>query len=99
MNHDDENLDHSEEECEIMNIFDWSSEDVRFADNSCCYNCGLPGDMCEDYISRSCSRFNFVKGYVLIGVHGGSLDVLESIWKMTGQEFDISDRGLSELLR
>ena len=40
-----------------------------------------------------------MKGYVLIGVHGGNLDVLESIWKVAGQEFDISGRGLSELLR
>jgi superfamily II DNA helicase RecQ len=99
MNRDDESLDHSEEECEIMNVFGWGSEDVRFVDNSCCYNCGLPGDMCEDYISRSCSRFNFVKGFVLVGVQGGNLDVLESVWKVAGREFDISGRGLSELLR
>jgi superfamily II DNA helicase RecQ len=99
MNRDDESMSHSEEGCEVMNTLGWGQENVRFVDNSCCYGCGLPGDMCEDYQDRSCSRFNFVKAFVLLGVHQGKREVLESIKEVAGREFNLEDRGWSEMLR
>jgi superfamily II DNA helicase RecQ len=99
MNRDDESKSHSEDECELMIVLGLGAENVSFAKDSCCYNCGLPGDMCEDYVDRSCSRFNFVKGYVLVGVQQGKREVLESIKEVAGREFNMEGRGWSELLR
>ena len=99
MNHDDESKSHVEENCEIKELFGWGSENVSFVDNSCCFKCGLPGDMCEDYVDGSCSSFNFVKAFVLIGIHQGKLEVLDSIKKVAGREFNMKERGWSEILK
>jgi len=99
MNHDDESKSHVEENCEIKELFGWGSENVSFVDNSCCFKCGLPGDMCEDYVDGSCSSFNFVKAFVLIGIHQGKLEVLDSIKEVGGREFNMKGRGWSEILK
>ena len=69
MNYNDESKSYVEENCEIKELFDWGSENMLFVDNSCCFKCELSGDMCEDYVNESCSSFNFVKTFVLIGIH------------------------------
>jgi hypothetical protein len=99
MNRDDESKSHDEDECELMTVLGLGAENVPFAKDSCCYNCGLPGDMCEDYVDGSCSRFNFVKAYVLVGIQQGKSEVLESIKEIAGREFNMSGRGWSEMLR
>jgi superfamily II DNA helicase RecQ len=99
MDRDDDSKTHDEAGCEIVELFGWGQEHVSFTDNSCCYNCGLPGDMCEDYVDSSCSRFNFVKAYVLVGVRQGKREVLESIKEVAGREFKMDDRGRAEMLR
>lgn len=99
MDRDEESRCHVESECGIMNMFGWGGEGICFVDNSCCYNCGLPGDMCADYIDRSCSRFNFVKAFVLIRIHQGNGDVLSSLKKVAGRSFNLEGRGFSDLLK
>ena len=99
MDRDEESRCHIESDCGIMNMFGWGSDGIHFVDNSCCYNCGLPGDMCVDYIDRSCRRFNFVKAFVLVGMEVGRVEVLSGISKVAGREFNLSGRGRSELMK
>ena len=99
MNHDDESKGHVEDDCDIMSLFGWGAEHVPFSKNSCCFKCGLPGDMCEDYVDGTCSSFNFVKAFVLIGIHQGKRQVLESIKEVAEREFVLEGRGWREMLK
>ena len=43
---------HSESECDILlsnEVLGLSLLEVDYSTNSCCYRCGLPGDLCSDY--------------------------------------------------
>ena len=68
MNHDNENKDHVEEDYKIMNLFDWDLKEILFIDNSYYYKYELSRDIYEDYKNESCSRFNFMKIFILMKI-------------------------------
>ena len=69
INHDDESKNYIEENCEIKKLFNWSSENILFIDNSCCFKCELLRNIYENYINESYSNFNFVKIFILIEIY------------------------------
>jgi len=99
MDRDDESKGLVEDDCEIMSLFCWGADHVPFIDNSCCFKCGLPGDMCDDYIDGSCSSFNFVKTSVLVGIQQWKRQKLESPKKVADREFNLEGRGWREMLK
>ena len=72
---------------------------MPFVDNSCWFKSGLPGDMCDDYIDGSCSSFNFVKAFVLVGIQQGKRQVFESLKEVADREFELEGRGWREMLK
>ena len=68
MNHDDENRNYIEEDYEIMNLFHWNLKKMLFIDNLYYYKYELSRDIYEDYKNESCSRFNFMKAFVLMRI-------------------------------
>ena len=93
MNHDDKSKNHIEENYEIKKLFDWSLENILFIDNSCCFKYKLSRDIYENYITESCSSFNFIKIFILIKIHQGKLKILDNIKKVTSREFNMKKRG------
>jgi len=99
MNRDDESKGHVEDGCDVMDLFGWGAEYVPFSKDSCCFKCGLPGDMCEDYIDERCESFNFVKAFVLIGIYQRKREVLASMKEVAEREFVLEGRGWREMLK
>lgn len=63
------------------------SRKIEFERNSCCFKCGLPGDMCEDYRGlRRCSM-EIVVPMVLAGWLERSLGIRDEIEVFAGRKF------------
>ncbi len=61
---------------------------VQFENNSCCFRCGLPCDMCEDYVSRrGCESGEFVVPIVLASYLKVELGFREDIERFAGRTF------------
>ena len=87
---------HSESECDILSsnsVLGLSLLEVDYETNSCCYRCGLPGDLCSDYsqgLGDECKVGNVGLAAVSMGVWYGDSRVLESLEKMSGRKWEDS---------
>ena len=94
----EESRSHSEKDCESVNMGMGGDMLIKCMKDSCCFQCGLPGDMCEEYESRSCQGPNFVQSLVMIRLSWGCPKILKCIKGVAGREFELkSQDGMQEL--
>jgi hypothetical protein len=81
------------DECPILSsneILGLSLLNVECEMNSCCYGCGLPGDLCLEYKegrSKECKRGNLGLVAVSMGIWYRDERVLRSLEKISGREW------------
>jgi superfamily II DNA helicase RecQ len=94
----DEYSGHSAQECETGMVLGIGGRRVRFAENSCCFKCCLPGDMCKFYGHQlACDSAELVKHWVEIKVDESDLSMLEAIEEVAGRRFEMDEKGVKEL--
>lgn len=98
MDRDEESRTHTQCGCDTVNILGIGGDKIEFTKDSCCYSCGLPGDMCEEYQRGNCKSENFVKSLVLVGLRMGYTEAMESLTYISEREFEMHGKGKKELL-
>jgi superfamily II DNA helicase RecQ len=94
----EESRTHTQHGCDMVNILGIGMDKIEFTKDSCCYSCGLPGDMCEGYQAGTCKSENFVSSLVLVGLSMGNREAVESLTYISERGFQMYGRGMRELL-
>jgi superfamily II DNA helicase RecQ len=86
----DEYEGHLAQECEMGTVLGIGGRQMTFAENSCCFKCCLPGDMCEFYGNHKvCKSAELVKHWVEVKVDEEDLPILETIEEVAGRRFEM----------
>jgi superfamily II DNA helicase RecQ len=89
---------HSVEDCEFVKVFGIGSMRMKFAPNSCCFNCCLPADMCKFYGDhRCCKSARLIKHWVEVKLGEEDISILRTIEEISGRTFEMNVAGRKEL--
>jgi superfamily II DNA/RNA helicase len=83
---------HEEEDCRFKEFGIEQGMNIKCENDSCCFRCGLPGDLCEDYESRTCTGPNMVRSLVTIHLEKQNEGMWNCVKEVSGQEFDLETR-------
>ena len=83
---------HGEDSCSFKEFGIGQGMVIKCEDDSCCFRCGLPGDLCEDYKSGTCPGPNFVQSLVTIHLERNNESMWDCLNEISGQEFELETR-------
>ena len=83
---------HEQDSCSFKEFGIGQGMKIKCENDSCCFRCGLPGDLCEDYESRTCTGPNLVQSLVTIHLERNNESMWNCLKEISGQEFDLETR-------
>jgi superfamily II DNA helicase RecQ len=89
---------HDVKDCDLGKIVGIGGMRIKFAPNSCCFNCCLPGDLCRFYGDhKACKSSQLIKHWVEVKLLEEDISILETIEEVSGRIFEMNAGGRKEL--